>query len=95
MYHLESSMLMVEYERVLISYQRYNAFFFVFILYALQILKDIAQSRLKSAADEHWSDGALEVNLLISNISVLIIFLVRLILNQYCYNLYHVIFVYS
>ncbi|MCI14740.1 senescence-associated family protein, partial [Trifolium medium] len=24
------------------------------------ILKDIAQSRLKSAADEHWSDGALE-----------------------------------
>ncbi|KAI5434741.1 senescence-associated protein AAF, chlorolplastic [Lathyrus oleraceus] len=27
------------------------------------ILKDIAQSRLKSAADEHWSDGALEADL--------------------------------
>ncbi|CAI8586033.1 unnamed protein product [Vicia faba] len=36
------------------------------------ILKDIAESRLKSAADKHWSDGALEVNLLISNLSVLI-----------------------
>ncbi|XP_057441975.1 senescence-associated protein AAF, chlorolplastic isoform X2 [Lotus japonicus] len=27
------------------------------------ILKDIAKSRLKSAADEHWSDGALEADL--------------------------------
>ncbi|AES99248.1 hypothetical protein MtrunA17_Chr5g0434671 [Medicago truncatula] len=27
------------------------------------ILKDIAQTRLKSAADEHWSDGALEADL--------------------------------
>ncbi|RVW35023.1 hypothetical protein CK203_041947 [Vitis vinifera] len=27
------------------------------------ILKDKAQSRLKSAADKHWSDGALEVSL--------------------------------
>lgn len=33
------------------------------ILYHYQILKDKAQSRLKSAADQHWSDGALEVTL--------------------------------
>lgn len=33
------------------------------ILYTYQILKDKAQSRLKSAADKHWSDGALEVSL--------------------------------
>ncbi|MQL41500.1 hypothetical protein EI012_26695, partial [Escherichia coli] len=26
-------------------------------------MKDKAQSRLKSAADEHWSDGALEADL--------------------------------
>jgi len=32
---------------------------------ALQLLKDKAQSRLKNAADEHWSDGALEVTLFI------------------------------
>lgn len=38
---------------------------FYFVIYALQILKDEAQSKLKNAADEHWSDGALEVNLLI------------------------------
>lgn len=30
----------------------------------LQSLTDKAQSRLKKAADKHWSDGALEVPLL-------------------------------
>lgn len=62
MYHLEFSIFPVEDERVLFINDR--MFFFVYFLYALQILKDIAQTRLKSAADEHWSDGALEVNLL-------------------------------
>ncbi|GMP32517.1 hypothetical protein CsSME_00006234 [Camellia sinensis var. sinensis] len=32
-------------------------------LYSYQILKDKAQSRLKKAADKHWSDGALEADL--------------------------------
>lgn len=27
----------------------------------LQIIKDRAQTKLKTAADKHWSDGALEV----------------------------------
>lgn len=30
-------------------------------IYHMQILKDKAQSNLKRAADQHWSDGALEV----------------------------------
>lgn len=34
----------------------------IYILW--QILRDKAESRLKSAADKHWSDGALEVLLL-------------------------------
>lgn len=31
----------------------------------LQILKDKAKSRLKRAADKHWSDGALEVHVFV------------------------------
>jgi len=62
MYCLEFSIFQVEDERIL--FINGIMFFFVYFLYELQILKDIAQTRLKSAADEHWSDGALEVNLL-------------------------------
>lgn len=31
----------------------------------MQMLKDRAESRIKKAADKHWSDGALEVGCLL------------------------------
>lgn len=46
--------------------------------FPLQILKNKAQSRLKIAADRHWSDGALEV---LSLSPLLILYIITVILH--------------
>lgn len=53
-------------------------------IFILQILKDKAQSRLKTAADKHWSDGALEVFLLSLKFELLFVYciLMHIVGNQ-------------